>query len=101
MSRWVWALFFWGALFTFSLEGAGREQEIRAIDRALAELHNQWLLHRGQAVWLSDRGIRLQHKPGFYLESRRAYKEAELQWEVVEMIEERMRTLEARREELK
>lgn len=73
------------------------ETEIQAIDQALEALNNQRLLYRARALWQSDKGTRLQNKKGFYLEARRAYKEADLDWEAVKMIEERMERLRERR----
>ena len=75
-------------------------QEIWAIDRALQALEYQRLLYRARALWHSDQGMRLQNKKGFYLEARKAYKEAELEWDAVRMIEVRMENLRRRRAEL-
>lgn len=74
--------------------------EIQAIDRALHALEEQRLLYRARALWHSDQGMRLQNKKGFYLDARKAYKEAELEWEAVHMIEGRMDNLRRRRAEL-
>ena len=75
-------------------------QEIQVIDRALEALNYQRLLYRARALWHSDKGMRLQNKKGFYLEARRAYKEAELEWEAVRMIEGRMANLSRRKADL-
>ena len=74
--------------------------EIQSIDKALEELRYQLLLHRARALWSADKGMRLQNKKGFYLEARRAYKEAEFEWEVAEMIDKRMGVLRMKRSSL-
>lgn len=75
-------------------------REVAAIDRALEQLEYQRLLYRSRALWESDKGMRLQNRKGFNLEARRAFKEAELYWEAVNMIEGRIATLRQRREAL-
>ena len=74
--------------------------ELQEIDFALKQLSDLRLLYRARALWHFDLATRLQFKSGRFLEARKAFAEADYEWQQVALIEKKIAYLQKRREAL-